>query len=158
MNLNVGDSAPDFELYSNEKEVIRLSDLTGDHHVVILFFPGAFTGVCTNEMNVVNNELDVYTDRNTKVIGVSTDSPFVLGEFAKVNRLNFNLLSDHNAEVSTLYGVNYDPDIFALGMSRIARRSAFVIDKDGKIRHKEVLESAGNQPDFDAIKEVIASL
>jgi len=151
----VGDAAPDFELHSTDLEPWRLSDHTGSP-VVLLFFPGAFTSVCTDELNTVNNDLDAYGDAT--IVGVSTDSPFVLEEFAKVHDLDFTLLSDHNAEVAGRYGAKYDNDFTPMKLDRIARRAAFVIDAHGVLRYTEVLESAGDQPDFDAIKQALNDL
>jgi peroxiredoxin len=154
-NVAVGEQAPDFELYTNEMEPWRLSDHRGQP-VVLLFFPGAFTSVCTTELNTVNNELDDFGD--AAVAGISTDSPFVLEEFREVNDFQFPLLSDHEGEVSRLYGSKYDNDFTPMNLDRISKRSAFVIDADGVVQYAEVLDNAGNQPDFDAIKETLEEL
>lgn len=148
----VAEKAPDFEIFTNEMEPWRLSDQKG-HPVVLLFFPGAFTSVCTTELNTVNNELDDYGD--AAVVGISTDSPFVLEEFRKVNDFTFPLLSDHNAEVSALYGAKYDNDFTPMKLDRISKRAAFVIDAEGIVQYTEVLENAGKQPNFNKIKETL---
>ena len=131
-----------------------LSDVKGKK-VVVLFYPGAFTGVCTGELNEVNNDIADYGD-NTEIIGISTDSPFVLAEFKKVNGLNFRLLSDHNAEVSAAWGCKYDNNFTGMNLDRIAKRSAFVLDEEGKVLYAEVLENAGNLPNLDAVKSAAA--
>lgn len=151
----VGDSAPDFELYTDQNEPWRLSDHLGTP-VLLLFFPGAFTSVCTTELNTVSNDLDRFQDAT--VVGISTDSPFVLQEFRSVHDFAFPLLSDHEAEVSAMYGAKYQNDFTPMNLDRISRRSAFVIDGEGILQYREVLDNAGNQPDFDAIEDVIAGL
>lgn len=154
-SLTVGDAAPDFELYTDENDPWRLSDHRGSP-ILLLFFPGAFTSVCTTELNTVNTDLDRFGD--AEVVGISTDSPFVLNEFRSVHDLSFSLLSDHDAEVSALYGTKYANDFTPMGLDRIAKRSAFVIDEEGVIRYKEVLDNAGNLPDLDAISEVLSTI
>lgn len=144
-----GDPAPDFTLYSDEQNPWQLSEHRG-RPVVLLFFPGAFTSVCTTELNTVNNDLDSY---DAQVVGISTDSPFVLSEFRSVHDFDFPLLSDHDADVCARYGAKYDRDFTDMELDRIAKRAAFVVDTDGIIQYAEVLKNAGRQPDFDAIKE-----
>jgi peroxiredoxin len=152
---DVGDPAPDFELFSDENEPWRLSEHRGAP-VLLLFFPGAFTSVCTTELNTVNNDLDRFG--RAEVVGISTDSPFVLSEFRSVHGFSFPLLSDHEADVSALYGAKYQNNFTPMNLDRIAKRAAFVVDEEGVIRYREVLENAGKQPDFDAIAEVAAGL
>src|SRR6056297_3399207 len=103
--LSVGDAAPDFQLYSHDGTPWRLSEHQGQP-VVLLFFPGAFTSVCTTELNRVNNTLSSFGD--AAVVGISTDSPFVLSEFRSTHDLEYPLLSDHNADVAHDYGAKYD--------------------------------------------------
>ncbi|MBO6577197.1 MAG: redoxin domain-containing protein [Rhodothermales bacterium] len=152
MALSVGDKAPDFSLFSDEKQAFTLSDACKSGPVVLLFFPAAFTGVCTTELNEVNNELVAY-GTDTTVVGISTDSPFTLAEFRSANALSFNLLSDHEANVCRLYGCKYDRDFTPMKLDRISKRSAFVVKQDGTVAYAEVLENAGNMPDLAAIKE-----
>ncbi|MEM8558987.1 MAG: redoxin domain-containing protein [Bacteroidota bacterium] len=158
MALTVGASAPDFTLYSDGLEAVTLSDKLKGGHVLLLFYPGAFTSVCTTELNSVNNDMSRYETANVQILGISTDSPFVLQEFKKTNGFSFPLLSDHNAEVSALYGTKYDNDFTSMNFDRIAKRAAFLIANDGTIKYAEVLDNAGEQPDFDAIKSVLDSL
>jgi peroxiredoxin len=156
--LAPGDSAPDFELYSHEIEPFTLSAHRGSP-VLLLFFPGAFTSVCTNEMNTVNNDRAAFgADNGVTIVGISTDSPFVLDEYRKVNDLQFTLLSDHNAEVAATYGTKYDHDFTPMQLDRVAKRSAFVVDAEGTIQYAEVLDNAGKQPDFEAIQATIDEL
>jgi peroxiredoxin len=151
----VGDAAPDFSLFTHDTEPWSLSDHRGQP-VVLLFFPGAFTSVCTTELNTVNNHLSEYD--GAEVVGISTDSPFVLDEFRSVHEFDFPLLSDHDAEVSHQYGAKYDDNFTPMNLDRISKRAAFVVDGEGQIRYREVLENAGKQPDLDRVKEVVASL
>jgi len=153
--VTVGETAPDFTLFSHEMEPWTLSDHRGDP-VVLLFFPGAFTSVCTTELNTVNNTLDAYS--GATVVGISTDSPFVLDAFRAENDLTFSLLSDHDAEVSEAYGAKYDEDFTPMKLDRISKRAAFVIDAQGAVQYREVLENAGQQPDFDAIQGTLSKL
>ena len=149
MALNTGDAAPDFTLFDEAMAPFTLSEADGP--VVLLFFPGAFTSVCTTELNTVGNDYSRYTDLGATVVGISTDSPFALAEFKKVNGFPFRLLSDHDGAVSQAYGAKYDRDFTPMKLDRISRRAAFVVNTDGTLAYTEVLESAGDQPDFDAI-------
>jgi len=155
MALQVGDKAPNFTLTSDSKEAVTLADYQGKN-VVVLFFPLAFTGVCTTELCNMRDDIVAYQNLDTAVLAISVDSPFVLEQFKIQQNLNFPLLSDFNAETSTAYDAKYAE--FAFGMKNVSKRSAFVVDKVGDIRYAEVLESAGDLPNFDAIKETLSSL
>ncbi len=100
MALNTSDAAPDFTLFDEQMAPFTLAEARADGPVVLLFFPGAFTSVCTTELNTVGNDYARYTDTGATVVGISTDSPFALAEFKKVNGFPFRLLSDHDGEVS----------------------------------------------------------
>lgn len=150
MTLNQGDPAPDFTLFTDGRQPWSLADQRGKP-VLLLFFPGAFSSTCTTELNAVNNDLHRYTDASAVVVGISTDSHFVLAEYRKVNALGFPLLSDHDGEVSERYGAKYDRDFSAMKLSRISKRSVFLIDEQGMIRYAEVLQNADDQPNFDAL-------
>ncbi len=156
MAIATGQKAPDFTLYTDEHSAWTLSEQSGP--VLLLFFPGAFTSVCTTELNEVNNDLAPYNDAGVNVVGISTDSPFTLAEFKKVQNLSFPLLSDHDGRVSEQYGAKYDGDFTPMKLSRISKRSAFLVDGDGTVQYAEVLESAGKMPDFDAVKKAVEAL
>ncbi len=158
MTVQTGQDAPDFTLYTDEKQAYTLSRDNDGKSTVLLFFPGAFTSVCTAEMCTVNDDLSRYRDLDAHVLGISTDSPFVLAEFKKQNDLDFPLLSDHSGQVSRQYGAKYDNDFTDMKLDRIARRAAFVIGPDGAVRYAEVLENAGEHPDFDAIKRALEEI
>jgi peroxiredoxin len=155
MALKQGDTAPDFTLYNTEKKEVSLSDYKGKN-LVILFFPLAFTSVCTTELCSLRDNMADYAALNAEVVAISVDSLFTLDKFKAEQGLPFPLLSDFNKEVSAAYGSLYEN--FVLGMKGVSKRSAFVIDKEGKIQYAEVLESAGDLPSFDAVKQTLTSL
>ncbi|TAE27029.1 MAG: peroxiredoxin [Candidatus Kapaibacterium sp.] len=157
----VGQPAPDFALKTKTAEgpsTISLADYRGKN-VVLLFFPMAFTGVCTNELCSVSGGLELYNSLNAQVFGISVDSPFTLEVFAQKNNISFPLLSDFNKEASTAYDAlygNFVPGVWDL--QGVSKRSAFVIDKEGVLRHAEVLEDARELPNFTKIEETLKSL
>ena len=156
MAITVGQKAPSFSLIDTEQKQVSLEDHSGKN-VLLLFFPLAFTGVCTKELCSVRDELPVYNyELNAQVLAISVDTTFTQAKFKEEQKLNFPLLSDFNKEVASSYGAMYDE--FIHGMKGVAKRSAFVIDKDGIVRYAEVLESAGDLPNFTAIKETLAGL
>ena len=155
MALNVGEIAPLFSLKDSDKNLVSLADSKGKN-VVLLFFPAAFTGTCTKELCQTRDELSFYNDLNATVYGISVDMPFTLAKFKELNNYNFTLLSDFNKEVCSAYGCMYSEWIH--GLKGVAKRSSFVIDKDGIIRHSEILESANDYPNFDAIKNALSAL
>lgn len=155
MKVQVGQTAPDFALYDNDKNKVALSELKGNN-VVLLFFPAAFTGVCTAELCSVRDNLKNYENVNAKVFGISVDSLFTLNKFRQEQNLNFPLLSDFNKEASKAYGSLYESFVF--DMQGVAKRSAFVVDKEGVIRYAEVLENAGEQPNFESINQTLQTL
>ena len=155
MSLTIGQSAPDFKLFNTEKQEVSLSAQKGSN-VLLLFFPMAFTSVCTAELCSVRDNIAAYNTVNAKVFGISVDSPFTLGKFKADQNLNFDLLSDFNKEVSTAYGSIYAD--FVMGMKGVSKRAAFVIDANGTIRYAEVLENAGEQPNFENIMAALKAL
>ena len=155
MELKIGDKAPNFTLRNTEKKEISLSDYKGKN-VLVLFFPLAFTGVCTQELCSVRDDISSYENLGVEVLALSVDSLFTLDRFKAEQGLNFELLSDFNKEVSRAYGSMYDD--FVLEMKGVSKRSAFVIDAEGTICYAEVLESAGDVPNFEHIKKTLESL
>lgn len=153
MILKAGDKAPVFTLTSDELKPVSLEDYAGKN-VVLLFFPMAFTSVCTEELCTMRDNLAEYNGMDAEILAVSVDSPFTLDRFKKDQSLNFPLLSDFNKEVSRNYGTLYEE--FVLGLRGVSKRSAFVIDKEGIVRYAEVLENAGEVPDFVAVKKALA--
>jgi glutaredoxin-dependent peroxiredoxin len=155
MSLELGSIAPSFTLKASDKSDVSLSDYTGKN-VVVLFFPLAFTGVCTTELCSIRDSKADYDSLNAEVLAISVDSLFTLDKFKTEQGYNFPLLSDWNKDVSASYGALYDE--FVLGMKGVSKRSAFVVDKEGKIRYAEVLENAGELPNFAAINETLKEL
>jgi glutaredoxin-dependent peroxiredoxin len=153
--LSAGKRAPDFQIKDTEGNDVRLSDFQGSKNVLVLFFPLAFTGVCSKEMCYMRDNLTFYADLNVEVLGISVDSFFTLKEFKSSRELNFTLLSDFNREVSAAYGALHQ-DFF--GMKGVSKRAAFLIDTEGVIGYAEVLDNPSDLPDFDAVKEVISRL
>jgi peroxiredoxin len=154
MSLKVGDNAPDFKLFSSELKEVSLADYKGQK-LVIHFFPLAFTGTCTTQLCTMRDSFGYYEGMNAAVVGISIDSPFTLAKFKEVESYQFPLLSDFNKEVSQAYGAFYDEFVFNL--KGVSKRAAFVIDEGGKVIYVEVLENAGDLPNFEVIKNVVAS-
>lgn len=155
MKIEVGQQAPDFTLHASDKSEVNLSAHKGSN-VLLLFFPLAFTGVCTKELCSVRDNIAAYNSANAKVFGISVDSPQTLTRFKEEQHLNFPLLSDFNKDVSAAYGSLYDA--FIGWMKGVSKRAAFVIDKEGIVRYAEVLERASDMPDFEAINGALATL
>lgn len=153
--LQVGQKAPEFSLFNSEKKAISLQDFTGKN-VVVLFFPMAFTSVCTAELCEMRDNISTYAALNAEIVGISVDSPFTLAKFKEEERLPFDLLSDFNKETSADYGALYET--FVMNMRGVSKRSAFVIDRNGVIQYAEVLDNAGEVPSFTAIQETLASI
>lgn len=153
--IKKGDKAPTFTLRNTEKAEVSLEDYKGKN-VVLLFFPLAFTGVCTTELCTMRDDISTYENVDAQILAVSVDSLFALEKFKEAENYNFPLLSDFNKTVSRAYGALYED--FVLDMKGVSKRSAFVIDKEGVVQYAEVLESAGDLPDFDAIKSTLTSL
>lgn len=157
MELKVGEAAPDFTLFDSDKKKVTLSDYKGKKNVLLLFFPLAFTGVCTTELCEVRDSMKKYDDANTIVFGVSTDSFATLAKYKEEQQYQYQLLSDYNKEVSEAFNCLYD-SFTDMGMKGVSKRSAFLIDKEGKIQYAEVLENAGSLPNFEAIDKKLATL
>lgn len=158
MGITVGDQAPDFTLKSksgDDMNDISLSDYRDNKNVVILFFPLAYTGVCTDEMCSVSAGLADYDALDAQVLGISVDSPFAQEAWANENDITIPLLSDFNKEVSAAYGSQFED---LIGFKGVAKRSAFVVDKSGVVRFASVSDDPTELPDFDAIKACLQAL
>lgn len=155
MKIEIGHPAPDFTLYDSAKNKVTLSDLKGQS-VLLLFFPLAFTSTCTAELCSVRDNISFYNNVNAKVFGISVDALHTLARYKQDQQLNFTLLSDFNKDVSTAYGSLYE--MFGYNMKGVSKRSAFIIDKDGIVRYAEVLENAGEQPNFENITLTLEKL
>lgn len=155
MKITIGQPAPDFTLTDTENSTVTLSELKGKN-VLLLFFPLAFTSVCTTELCSIRDNIATYNKANAVVFGISVDAPSTLARFKQEQQLNFTLLSDFNKEISTAYDCLYD--VFKGWMKGVSKRAAFVIDKEGIIRYSAVLENAGLVPDFEAIQDTLSRL
>ena len=155
MAVEVGNKAPDFTLVNQDREKVTLSHELGSGNVVLAFFPGAFSGTCTKEMCSFRDSMSQFASLNAKVLGVSTDTFFVLKAWGDQQKLGFTLLSDYNKEVIGLYGV-VNPDM--VGLKNIAKRAVFVIDKGGIVRYREILEDARNEPDYAKLNDALAKV
>lgn len=163
MPLQTGDAAPDFTLVTKTADgpqLVTLSELTASSNVVLLFFPMAFTSVCTTELCDVSAGLKDYEDLDAKVIAISGDNPFAQEVWAQKEGITLPLLSDYDHTVARAYGVDYVQFLpeANLIMGGVAKRSAFVVDKSGTIRHAEVQDHPKDLPDFAAIKAALAAL
>ena len=152
--IKVGQKAPDFTLVGTDLSPITLKDYKGKN-LILHFFPLAFTSVCTNQMCTARDEENDYAQLNAAVVGVSVDSPFVLQKFAIENKLNFKLGSDFNRNVSKDYGVLFEDNF--MGLSKFSKRSAFVIDREGKVRYAEITDGK-SLPNFEAIKATLEAI
>jgi peroxiredoxin len=153
--LKIGDQAPDFTLRASDKSQVSLKDFRGKN-VVLLFYPAAFTGVCTKELCMMRDGMAEYEKLDAQILALSVDSLFTLAKWKEEQGFNFPMLADFNKTVSKKYDVLYKEFVFE--MKGVSKRSAFVVDKTGILRYVEVLENAGEMPNFDAVKKTLESL
>ena len=147
MPVAVGSKAPDFTLTNQDREPVTLSQLTG-RPVVLAFFPAAFSSVCAKEMCTFRDSMAQLGKANAQVFGISVDTFFTLKAVHDQQKLTFPLLSDFNKTAIRDYGV-FNEDM--IGLKGIAKRAVFVIDKEGIVRHAEVLDDARNEPNYDLV-------
>ncbi|MFU8867421.1 redoxin domain-containing protein [Natronococcus sp.] len=155
--VDTGDAAPDFTvpLANGDVDSFTLSErLEDEAPIVLAFFPGAFTGVCTDEMCTFQDRLSAFDDVDATVYGISRDSPFAQNEFRDQNDLEFGLLSDLNKEVIADYGVEMDFD--DMGVYGVAKRSVFVVDADGEVTYAWVSDDPGVEPEYAEVEDAAA--
>jgi peroxiredoxin len=155
MSIKIGQQAPEFKLFNTLKKEVCLSDFKGKN-LVLLFYPFAFSSTCTAELCNMRDNYSVYHNLNAEILGISIDSVFAQNRYKEEQNLNFELLSDFNKEASKSYESLYEDFIF--NTKGVSKRAAFVIDKEGIIRHIEILENAGNQPSYEAIQNCLKNL
>jgi len=158
MAIPVGSKAPDFSLKSRKGGNlvdVKLSDTAGKKNTVLLFFPLAFTGVCTAELCDVTSGFGTYKSLNADVIAVSVDSPFAQQAWAQKEKIGITLASDLNKEITKKYDVVFP---MLAGVGDTSARAAFVIDKNGVVQYSEQTPTPKDLPNFNAIKEVLAKL
>ncbi|BBM83192.1 redoxin domain-containing protein [Candidatus Uabimicrobium amorphum] len=154
--LKVGDVAPDFTLKSHDLEDVTLSSFKGKN-VVLLFFPFVNTGVCEKELCYARDNMGKYEELNAQVLAISVDSPFSQKLWVEKHKFSFPLLSDFNKKVSALYGSLFEsfvPEKF--DFHGVSKRSAFVVDGEGKLKYCEVLENPGQEPNYEAIQQALS--
>jgi peroxiredoxin len=154
MSVDVGSQAPDFTLTNEERQPVTLSQQRGKP-VVLAFFPAAFSSVCQKELCTFRDSMARLNGATAQVYGISVDTFFTQKAFHDQQHLTFPLLSDFNKTVIRDYGV-FNEDM--IGLKGIAKRAVFVLDKDGVVRHREVLEDARNEPDYDAVFRALETL
>jgi peroxiredoxin len=152
MAVEVGQQAPDATLVGVDRKAVKINDLRGKT-TVLAFFPASFTSTCTKEMCRFRDDQGRLESLSAQVIGISADTPFTLAEFAKQNRLQQMMLSDFNHEAMAAYGVQ-DNNFIGL-LHGIARRSVFVIDKNGKIVYTWVADQPGVEPPYDQVEAAV---
>ena len=156
MAIAIGQAAPHFTLYDSDKNKVTLGDYRGKN-VVLLFFPLAFTRVCTKELCSIRDNISIYNDTNAQVLGVSVDSLYVLNKFKQEQNLNFPLLSDFNRDAAKAFDVLYET-FPSFEMHGVSKRAAFVVDKEGLIQYVEICATPGDMPDFNAIQQTLSKL
>lgn len=154
-SLQILEKAPSFTLISTEKKEVNLSDFKGEN-VLILFFPFAFTGTCTKELCLMRDEFGRYQKLKATILAISVDSPHTLNKFKELYQLPFLLLSDFNKVACKAYDCMHEE--FGLGLKGVAKRSAFIVDKEGLLKYEEILENPSDLPNFEAINEVLNNL
>lgn len=152
MTIRTGDAAPSFSLPAKPGVDVDLGEYIGSDVVVLVFYPLAFSSVCTAEMNALGGSWGEWAELGARVFGVSVDSPFVTERFRKVENVPFPLLSDFNRDVSTRYGVLYE-DYF--GLKGVAKRAVFVIDRDGRVVYDWVSEDSDLEPNYDEVAAAV---
>lgn len=155
MAVKVGDKAPAFSLYDTDKNVRSMQEFAGKK-LVVLFYPGAFTGVCTKEMCTFQDSLAKFNSLNAQVVGISVDSPIANKAFADQNKLAFPLLSDHAREASKAY-CGLFPDFAGIKGYSVPNRSVFVVDTKGTISYAWISESPANEPHYDEVVKAVES-
>ncbi|MCS7146090.1 MAG: peroxiredoxin [Nitrososphaerota archaeon] len=156
MPVKVGDNAPDFELVDQDRKLRKLSEFRGKK-VVLAFFPGAFTSVCTKEMCTFRDSLSEFSKLDAVVLGISVNDPFTLKAFAESNRLGYTLLSDYSRSVSRSYGGVHDDFLGMKGYS-VAKRAVFILDREGVVRYAWVSEDPLKEPNYKEVAEALSKI
>ena len=154
--IKVGDQAPDFTLPDTDLNPRTLKDFLGQK-IVLAFFVGAFTSVCTKEMCAFRDSMARLIDLKAQVIGISVNDPFANKAFAEKNRLPFPILSDYNREIIRTYGVE-TPDFAGLKGYTVAKRSIFIVDKNGLVRYVWTTVDPAIEPDYAEIEQALEKI
>ena len=156
MAITVGQAAPDFTLHETPQQQRSLSDYRG-RKVVIAFFPGAFTGVCTTEMCALRDRIDQFSDMNAEIIGITVDPPFAQAAWKAANEVHYTFLSDYNREVVNAYDVAL-PGLAGMQGYVAAKRAVTIVDAEGIVRYHWVADSPGVEPNYTDIRDAVAAL
>ena len=156
MAAEVGQAAPEFTLYDTDRNQRSLSEFKGKN-VVLAFFPGAFTGVCTTEMCTLRDQIDQFNSMNAQVIGITVDGPFAQKAWTDQNNVNYPFLSDFSREVVNKYGVAFQ-NLAGVEGYVVANRAVLVLDQDGVVRYRWVAPNPGTEPNYDEVKAAVSSL
>jgi peroxiredoxin len=152
----IGSDAPDFTLLNNKREKVTLSEQRGKN-VVLAFFPASFTGVCEKELCTFRDSLALFNDLDAAVYGIAVDAPFSNNAFAEKNQLNFPILSDYTRQAVKAYGIAHD-DFAGMPGYTAAKRSVFVVDKQGKIAYAWVADVPSQEPNYDDVQAAVRNL
>ena len=156
MAVEIGQEAPGFSLYDQDREERCLAEFKGKN-VVLAFYPGAFTDVCTTEMCVLRDQGGEFKSLNAQVLGISVDPPFAQKAWADANNLNFPVLSDFNRDVVNKFDVAL-PNLGGLQGYVAANRAVFIVDKDGVVRYRWLAPSPGDEPDYEEVRRALDQL
>jgi len=155
MPLKIGDKAPEFTLLDTEKKPRSLKEFQGKK-TVLVFYPGAFTGVCTKEWCTLRDSIAAFNLVNAQVVGVSVDSPFANKGFANHNKLTFPLLSDYKRDVVSSYGIELH-DFSGIPGYITAKRAVYVLDAHGVVKYAWVSDDPGVEPPYDQVRNALTS-
>jgi len=156
MSVEIGQRIPDVTVVNHERKPVKLSEFLGKP-LVLAFFPGAFTSVCTKEACTFRDSLEKFNGLNARVVGISIDSPYAQKAFADQNKLNFTMLSDFNRNAVKAFGIE-DPNFAGGQLPGVAKRSVFVLDNDGKVRYKWVSDNPGVEPNYEEVTTAVRKL
>ena len=156
MPAEVGQPAPDFSLYDTDRNVRTLAEFRGKT-VVLAFFPGAFTGVCTTEACALRDSVADLNEMNAQVVGITVDPPFAQKAWADANSVNYPFLSDFNRQAVNAYGVAL-PNLAGMEGYVAANRAVFVVDGDGVVRYRWDAPAPVNEPDYAEVRSAVQAL
>ena len=156
MAIEIGQQAPGFSLYDQDRNKRTLAEFRGKN-VVLAFYPGAFTDVCTTEMCTLRDQAGELDSLNAQVLGISVDSPFAQKAWSDANSLNFPVLSDFNREVVDQYDVAF-PNLGGLQGYVAANRAVFILDRDGVVRYRWLAPSPADEPNYEEVRRALGKL
>ena len=156
MAAEVGQAAPDFTLYDTDRTLRSLSEFKGKN-VVLAFFPGAFTGACTNEACTLRDAVDEFNSMNAQVVGITVDPPFSQKAWADANNVNYPFLSDFTRATVNAYDVAL-PNLAGMEGYVAANRAVIIVDGEGIIRYRWIAPTPPTEPDYDEVRQAVSAL